>query len=32
VPTLDVGGISVRHEEKGSGDPVIFVHGMPIDY
>jgi pimeloyl-ACP methyl ester carboxylesterase len=32
VPTVDVGGVSIYYEEKGGGDPVVFVHGIPTDY
>lgn len=32
MPNVDVGGISLYYEEKGTGDPVVFVHGIPTDY
>lgn len=32
MPSVDVGGVSLYYEEKGTGDPVIFVHGIPTDY
>jgi pimeloyl-ACP methyl ester carboxylesterase len=32
MPSVDVGGVSLYYEEKGSGDPVVFVHGIPTDY
>jgi pimeloyl-ACP methyl ester carboxylesterase len=32
MPTADVGGVSIFYEERGSGDPVVFVHGIPTDY
>ena len=27
-----MGGVSLYYEERGSGDPVVFVHGIPTDY
>jgi pimeloyl-ACP methyl ester carboxylesterase len=32
MPTADVGGVSIYYEEKGSGTPVVFVHGIPTDF
>lgn len=32
MPTIDVDGVSLYYEEKGSGEPVIFSHGIPTDY
>ena len=32
MPNVDVGGISLYYEEKGTGDPVVFAHGIPTDY
>ena len=32
MPTADVGGVSIYYEEKGSGAPLVFVHGIPTDY
>ncbi|MDA4125541.1 MAG: alpha/beta hydrolase, partial [Thaumarchaeota archaeon] len=32
MPSVDVGSASLYYEEKGSGDPVVFVHGIPTDY
>lgn len=32
MPTADIGGVSIYYEEKGSGAPVVFVHGIPTDY
>ncbi len=32
MPSVDVGGVSLYYEEKGSGHPVLFVHGIPTDY
>jgi pimeloyl-ACP methyl ester carboxylesterase len=32
VPTADMDGVSIYYEENGSGDPVVFVHGIPTDY
>ncbi len=32
VPTIDAGGVALYYEERGRGDPVVFVHGIPTDY
>jgi pimeloyl-ACP methyl ester carboxylesterase len=32
VPSADVAGGSIYYEEKGSGTPMVFVHGIPTDY
>lgn len=32
MPSIDVGGVSLYYEEKGTGKPVVFVHGIPTDY
>ncbi len=32
MPSVDVGGVSLFYEEAGSGEPVVFVHGIPTDY
>ena len=32
MPTVDVAGVSIYYEEEGSGDPLVFVHGIPTDY
>jgi pimeloyl-ACP methyl ester carboxylesterase len=32
MPTADIGGVSLYYEETGSGQPVVFVHGIPTDY
>jgi pimeloyl-ACP methyl ester carboxylesterase len=32
MPNMDVGGVSLYYEEKGSGEPVVFSHGIPTDY
>ena len=32
MPTVDIEGVSLYYEEKGVGDPVVFVHGIPTDY
>jgi pimeloyl-ACP methyl ester carboxylesterase len=29
---IDVGGVSLFYAEKGAGQPVVFVHGIPTDY
>ena len=30
--TVDVDGVTLFYEEKGSGEPVLFCHGIPTDY
>jgi pimeloyl-ACP methyl ester carboxylesterase len=32
LPSAEVGGISLYYEEAGSGEAVVFVHGIPTDY
>jgi pimeloyl-ACP methyl ester carboxylesterase len=32
MPSIDVGGVNLYYEEKGTGRPVVFVHGIPTDY
>ena len=32
MPFVEVGGVSLYYEERGSGPPVVFVHGIPTDY
>ncbi|QQG48149.1 MAG: alpha/beta hydrolase [archaeon] len=32
MPSMDVGGVGLYYEESGSGQPVVFVHGIPTDY
>ncbi len=32
MPSVDASGVSLYYEEKGSGQPVLFVHGIPTDY
>ena len=32
MSSLDVDGVSIFYTEKGVGEPVIFVHGIPTDY
>jgi pimeloyl-ACP methyl ester carboxylesterase len=32
MPSVDAGGTTLYYEEKGSGQPVLFVHGIPTDY
>lgn len=29
---VDVDGVSLFYTEKGAGEPVLFVHGIPTDY
>jgi pimeloyl-ACP methyl ester carboxylesterase len=32
LPTVDVGGVGLYYEERGSGRTTVFVHGIPTDY
>ena len=32
MPAVEVGGVSLYYEERGSGRPTVFVHGIPTDY
>jgi pimeloyl-ACP methyl ester carboxylesterase len=32
VPVFDANGIPLYYEEKGSGEPIVFVHGTLCDY
>jgi pimeloyl-ACP methyl ester carboxylesterase len=32
MPAADVGGVSIYFEERGSGSPILFVHGIPTDF
>lgn len=32
MPILDLEGVRLYYEEKGSGEPVVFSHGIPTDY
>jgi len=32
MPSIDVGGVSLYYERTGSGEPVVFSHGIPTDY
>jgi non-heme chloroperoxidase len=32
MPSIDVDGVSLYHERAGSGEPVVFCHGVPTDY
>lgn len=32
MPTLEVGDVSLYYERAGSGDPIVFCHGIPTDY
>jgi pimeloyl-ACP methyl ester carboxylesterase len=32
MPSVDVGGISLYFEKSGSGEPIVFCHGIPTDY
>jgi non-heme chloroperoxidase len=32
MPSIDVDGVSLYHERAGSGEPVVFSHGIPTDY
>ncbi|MDV3244961.1 MAG: alpha/beta hydrolase [Nitrososphaerales archaeon] len=32
MPTINAGGVDLFYTESGSGQPVLFVHGIPTDY
>jgi len=32
MPSIDVNGVSLYYERSGSGEPVVFCHGIPTDY
>ena len=32
VPTAAVNGVTLHYEQRGSGSPLLFVHGIPTDY
>jgi len=32
MPAVRVGDVDLFYEEKGSGEPVVLVHGIPTDY
>ncbi len=32
MAAVDVGGVSLYYEERGSGRTTVFVHGIPTDY
>jgi len=32
VPAAAVNGVTLYYEEAGSGNPLLFVHGIPTDY
>ena len=32
MPSLEVNGVNLFYAEKGAGEPVVFVHGIPTDY
>ncbi len=32
MPTVESGEVSLFYEEKGTGEPIVFVHGIPTDY
>ncbi|MDV3294158.1 MAG: alpha/beta hydrolase [Nitrososphaerales archaeon] len=32
MPTAAVNGVTLHYEEKGTGKPLLFVHGIPTDY
>lgn len=32
MPSIEAGGTTLYYEEKGTGQPVLFVHGIPTDY
>jgi len=32
MPSITSNGVTLYYEEKGSGKPLLFVHGIPTDY
>src|SRR5437867_2321551 len=32
IPSLELNGVNLFYAEKGAGEPVVFVHGIPTDY
>jgi pimeloyl-ACP methyl ester carboxylesterase len=32
MPSVDVDGLSLYYEEKGTGEPMVFSHGIPTDH
>jgi len=32
MPNVDLNGLSLFYTDKGAGDPLVFVHGIPTDY
>lgn len=32
MSTVNLGGVDLFYSESGSGEPVLFVHGIPTDY
>jgi len=32
MPSVEIGGVSLYYEERGSGAPLVLVHGIPTDY
>jgi len=32
MPSIDVDGVSLYYERAGTGEPILFCHGIPTDY
>ena len=32
MPSIDIDGVKLFYVEKGAGQPLLFVHGIPTDY
>ena len=32
MPSVDVNGVDLYYEESGTGEPIVFSHGIPTDY
>jgi pimeloyl-ACP methyl ester carboxylesterase len=32
MPSVDVNGVNLYYEESGTGEPIVFAHGIPTDY
>jgi non-heme chloroperoxidase len=32
MPSVDVNGVGLYYEEAGTGEPIVFAHGIPTDY
>ena len=32
MPSVDVNGVNLYYEESGTGEPIVFAHGIPTDH